>query len=83
MDLNDKQLAYALTTLRAEPRFKRVRDALQGQLAEELDTIPAILDSAQLRQAQGRCQMLQEILSDFDNAATVYEKHQNNRKGGA
>lgn len=74
MDLNDKQLVWALTTLRSESRFEKVKQAQRKQLEAELHQLPYIQDAVQMRQAQGRCQVLEELLTDYDRAVEVYEK---------
>ena len=76
MDLNNKQLAYALTVLRTNEQFAKVKAAIQAQLESELYALPEFLDDAQIRQAQGRCQALQALLHDFEAGVEAYETMQ-------
>ena len=79
MDLNDKKLAYALTVLRADDNFRKVRQGIENRLEEAATHLAHVRDGVELRMAQGRCQELQDILKSFDDAPVVYEKLRTNR----
>lgn len=73
------QIAQALTRIKSQEHRVFVDDYLEGLLREAQDKLAKSDDSVAMRRAQGKVQLLQQILKEIEDSTSVLGKLQQNQ----
>lgn len=77
---DESRLLRDIVDIGTTPEGKNLIDSLQKTLEEERASGDNIRDEVQLRQNQGRRQVLKDLVDIFTNAQTILERAENAKK---